>query len=124
MVVSLMIAIPFALGAPVVGGLSPLLRTPLPRFDTASWILFEDFLVRRLSAIPQRERFRGAQVAEVAAVLSAADIRHPWPEAIGAGHRGRGANKISVVKVRPVVVAEVAADAATQGDHHRVGFQG
>jgi hypothetical protein len=34
-------------GAPLVG-LSPLLRTPLPRSDTASRISSEDFLVRRL----------------------------------------------------------------------------
>ena len=34
--------------APFVGGLSPLLRTPLPRSDTASRISFEDFLARRL----------------------------------------------------------------------------
>ena len=32
---------------PLVGGLSPLLRTPLPRSDTAPRISFEDFLVRR-----------------------------------------------------------------------------
>src|SRR5258707_1965730 len=34
--------------APLVGGLSPLPRTPLPRSDTASRMSFEDFLVRRL----------------------------------------------------------------------------
>src|SRR5262249_55316712 len=33
-------------GAPLVGGRSPLLRTPLPRSDTASQISFKDFLVR------------------------------------------------------------------------------
>ena len=47
-VVSFMIAVPLSLGRPLVGGLSPLLRTPLPRSDTASRISFEDFLVRRL----------------------------------------------------------------------------
>src|SRR6266516_8207992 len=36
------------LGGPLVGGLSPLLRTPLSRSDAASRISFEDFLVRRL----------------------------------------------------------------------------
>src|SRR3984893_9540160 len=34
-------------GAPLAGGRSPLLRTPLPRSDTASRIYFEDFVVRR-----------------------------------------------------------------------------
>src|SRR6266540_630989 len=45
-VVSFMIVVPFLLGsvpfgAPLVGGRSPLLRTPLPRSDTASRISFE-----------------------------------------------------------------------------------
>ena len=35
-------------GAPLVFVGSPLLRTPLPRSDTASRISFEDYLVRRL----------------------------------------------------------------------------
>src|SRR5258708_12952297 len=35
-------------GAPPLGALSPLLRTPLPRSHTASRLSFEDFLVRRL----------------------------------------------------------------------------
>ena len=46
-VVSFMIAVPFSLGAPLVGGLSPLLRTPLPRSDTASGSLW------RISAAPE-----------------------------------------------------------------------
>jgi hypothetical protein len=35
-------------GAPLAGGRSPLLRTPLPRSDTASRMSFKDFLLRRL----------------------------------------------------------------------------
>src|SRR6266699_3818977 len=59
MVVSFMIAVPFSLGAPLAGGLSPLLRTPLPRSDTASRISFEDFLVRRLRTIRLVEAIAG-----------------------------------------------------------------
>ena len=61
MVVSFMIAVPFSLGAPLVGGLSPLLRTPLPRSDTASRISFEDFVavVSRSDSDPIARRFRG-----------------------------------------------------------------
>jgi hypothetical protein len=55
MVVSFMIAVPFSLGAPLVGGRSPLLRTPPPRSDTAARITFEDFLARRLQATRQRD---------------------------------------------------------------------
>src|SRR5215218_6453654 len=47
MVVSFIIVVPFSLGR-LVGGLSPLPRTLLPRSDTASRISFEDYLVRRL----------------------------------------------------------------------------
>jgi hypothetical protein len=47
-VVSFMIAVPVSSGPPLAGGLSRLLRTPLPRSDTAFWISFEDFRVRRL----------------------------------------------------------------------------
>src|SRR5216683_6736519 len=61
MVVSFMIAVPFSVGAPLVGGLSPLLRTRLPRSDTASRMSFEDLLVRQLQAIRQRDSF-GATV--------------------------------------------------------------
>src|SRR5450755_3295240 len=48
-------------GAPLVGGRSYLLRTTPPRSDTASRISFEDFLVRRLSAIRQRDGFGAAR---------------------------------------------------------------
>src|SRR6266487_1711299 len=43
MVVSFMIAVPFSLGAPLVGGRSPLLRTPLSRSDTAPGFLSGTF---------------------------------------------------------------------------------
>jgi hypothetical protein len=58
------------------------------------------------------------QADELAAVLRPAGDRHPWPDEIGAGYWGRGTKKFSVVKVRPLVEAEAAADAAMQGDHY------
>ena len=79
MVVSFMIAVPFSLAAPLVGGRSPLLRTPPPRSDTASRISFEDFLVRRLSArcdnrrMPERlevQRAVAAPAGEIFTVLT------------------------------------------------------
>jgi ATP-dependent DNA ligase len=60
-----------------------------------------------------------AQANELAAVLKPAGDRHPWPDEISAGYWGRGAKKVPIVKVRPLIVAEVAADAARQGDHYR-----
>lgn len=59
------------------------------------------------------------QATELAAALKPAGARHPWPDEIGPGHWGRGAKQVAIVKVKPVVVAEVAADAAKQGDHYR-----
>lgn len=59
-----------------------------------------------------------AQADELAAVLKPAGDRHPWPDEISAGYWGRGAKKVPIVKVRPLVVAEVVADAAMQGDHY------
>src|ERR1700722_14541279 len=50
MVVSFMIAVPFSLG-PLAGGLSPLLRTPRPRSDSAPRISLDAYLVRQLRAI-------------------------------------------------------------------------
>jgi hypothetical protein len=43
MVINFIVAVPFP-WAPLVGGLSPLLRTPLPPSDTTSRTSFEDFL--------------------------------------------------------------------------------
>src|ERR1700730_15121205 len=51
-VVSFMIAVPFSLRAPLVGGRSPLLRTPLPRSDTASRMFSRLLTVGRLGASP------------------------------------------------------------------------
>jgi hypothetical protein len=55
----------------LLGGLAPPLRTRLPQSDTASRISFQDFLVRRLSAIRQRDgwprwRGRGSRVGAMA----------------------------------------------------------
>jgi hypothetical protein len=43
MIINFIVAVPFP-WAPLVGGLSPLLRTPLPPSDTTSRTSFEDFL--------------------------------------------------------------------------------
>src|SRR3981189_838673 len=59
-VVSFMIVAPFSLRAPLPGGLSPVLRTPEPRSDTASRISFENFLVRRVVSDPTARRFGAA----------------------------------------------------------------
>src|ERR1700731_1675574 len=59
-------------GAPLAGGRSPLLRTPLPRSDTASRISFKDFLVRRVEAGGLLARPAGRKPARPAALAVAA----------------------------------------------------
>jgi ATP-dependent DNA ligase len=57
------------------------------------------------------------QAAAVAGLLKPAGARHPWPDEIST-HWGRG-SKTPIIKVRPTVVVEVAADAALQAGHYR-----
>ena len=54
------------------------------------------------------------QSEELAAVLTAADADHPWPERIGTGRFGGGRLSVPLTRVRPEVVVEVSADAALQ----------
>ena len=75
-------------GAPLVGGRSPLLRTPLPRSDTASRISFKDFLVRRSRSVDcpeERTLGRGAAAAPRGVALVA--LRPPWPSRHGPPRR-------------------------------------
>jgi hypothetical protein len=74
---------------------------------------------RELEIVGRTVPLNPTQAAELAVYLKPAGVRHPWPDEIGPGHWGRGARKVAIVKVKPVVVAEVAADAAKQGDHYR-----
>src|SRR5579859_3487345 len=58
-VVSFMIAVPFSLGLPSWAAAHPCYEHLRPDPTLASRISFEDFLVRRLQAIRQRDGFRG-----------------------------------------------------------------
>lgn len=58
-----------------------------------------------------------AQSVAIGNLLKPAGSRHPWPDQIRT-HWGRS-SKTPIVKVRPRVVVEVAADAALQADHYR-----
>ena len=55
-----------------------------------------------------------AQSAELAAVLSPADDRHPWPDRIGTGAFGGGRLSVPLTRVAPTAVVEISADAALQ----------
>ena len=60
-----------------------------------------------------------AQSAELGAVLTPAKPGHPWPDEITSKRWGGKDSKKPVTKVEPLVVAEVAADPATQAGQVR-----
>ncbi|TCN32163.1 hypothetical protein EV644_12773 [Kribbella orskensis] len=60
-----------------------------------------------------------AQSAELGAVLTPAKPGHPWPDEITSKRWGGKDSKKPLTKVEPLVVAEVAADPATQGGQVR-----
>ena len=60
-----------------------------------------------------------AQSAELGAVLTPAKPGHPWPDEITSQRWGGKDSKKPLTKVEPLVVAEVAADAATQAGQVR-----
>jgi ATP-dependent DNA ligase len=63
------------------------------------------------------------QSAQLAAVLRPARSGHPWPDEITSYRWGGPDAKKPLTKVQPTVVAEVAADAATQAGQVRHGMR-
>lgn len=72
---------------------------------------------KTLEVIGRTTRLKDDQAAELGKLLKPAGVRHPWPEEIST-HWGTG-SKTPLVKVRPRLVVEVAADAALQAGHYR-----
>ncbi|WP_328522802.1 ATP dependent DNA ligase [Kribbella sp. NBC_00359] len=63
------------------------------------------------------------QAAQLAAALTAAQPGHPWPDEITSYRWGGPDSKKPLIKVEPVVVVEVTADAATQAGQARHGMR-
>jgi ATP-dependent DNA ligase len=59
-----------------------------------------------------------AQAHELAEHLTPADDDHPWPDELGTGVFGHR-TRVTITKVRPELVVEVAADPALQGRRYR-----
>jgi hypothetical protein len=59
------------------------------------------------------------QAKELGAVLVPAGLQHPWPDQVSSGRFGSSRDTIALVKVEPLVVAEVLADAALQAGTYR-----
>ncbi len=72
---------------------------------------------KELEVVGRTVKLTETQSAAIGQLLKAAGARHPWRDQIST-HWGRG-SKTPIVKVRPAVVVEVAADAALQAGHYR-----
>ena len=59
------------------------------------------------------------QSRELGALITAAGSEHPWPDEVSPSRFGSASDKIRLVKVEPVVVAEVLADNALQAGAYR-----
>lgn len=69
-----------------------------------------------LTVVGRTSPLTAAQAAEAAAVLSVADVGHPWPTRVGTGQFGGGRLAVQMTRVRPDVVVEVSADTALSGE--------
>ncbi|MEV4260565.1 ATP-dependent DNA ligase [Kribbella sp. NPDC049584] len=76
-----------------------------------------------LTVIGRTVPLKPEQSAQLAAVLKPAKRGHPWPDEISSQRWGGRDSKKPLVKVQPTVVAEVSADAATQGGQVRHGMR-
>ena len=59
------------------------------------------------------------QAEASAAALTPAGPDHPWPDVISSSRFGASRDKVPLVKVEPLIVAEVSADSALQGGGYR-----
>jgi ATP-dependent DNA ligase len=69
-----------------------------------------------LEVVGWTTKLTAAQSEAIGKLLKPAGARHPWPNELST-HWGK--SKTPIVKVRPNVVVEVAADAALQAGHYR-----
>ncbi|WP_040421874.1 hypothetical protein [Actinopolymorpha alba] len=88
----------------ITGGVTGTLRRPqsliLGRYDSETG---------RLRVAGSTTRLSDREAAEIAAELTPAGGRHPWPEELNIGWRG----PVRYVRVEPTVVVEISADIAT-----------
>jgi ATP-dependent DNA ligase len=90
----------------IVGAVTGSLRHP----DRLVLSLYRD---GDLHVVGGTSALSAAQQAMLAPLLVDVGDDHPWPAVIGGGHVGYwGGKDIDIVRVRPDVVAEVAADTA------------
>ena len=59
------------------------------------------------------------QAQTLPAAITPAGLEHPWPDVISSTRFGASRDKVPLVKVEPLIVAEVSADSALQGGGYR-----
>jgi ATP-dependent DNA ligase len=97
----------------IVGGVLGSLRKP----EVAIAGLYDS--AGELTVVGRTVPLKPEQSAQLAAVLRPARRGHPWPDEITSYRWGGRDTKKPLVKVDPVVVIEVSADAATQAGQIR-----
>lgn len=70
-----------------------------------------------LEVVGRTVKLGNDQAGAIGQLLKPAGAGHPWPDEIST-HWGKG-SKTPIIKVRPKLVVEVAADAALQAGHYR-----
>jgi ATP-dependent DNA ligase len=76
------------------------------------------FIDGELAFVGRTVALTAAQARDLAERLTPADDNHPWPDEIGTGVFGKPA-RVTITKVRPELVLEVAADPALHGRRYR-----
>ena len=96
----------------VVGGVTGSLERP----DTIVAGLIRQ---GELQVVGRSTPLTNGQAKTLGPALTAAGPGHPWPDVISSSRFGSSGDKVPLVKVEPVVVAEVLADTALQAGGYR-----
>jgi ATP-dependent DNA ligase len=71
-----------------------------------------------LAVVGRTVALTAAQATDLGTHLTPAGNDHPWPDELGTGVFGQR-GRVTITKVRPELVLEVAADPAVQGRRYR-----
>ena len=96
----------------IVGAVTGTLKRP----DTVVAGLVRD---GELQIVGKTTALSTAQATQLAKALTPAGSSHPWPDEVSSSRFGSSRDKVRLVKVDPLVVAEVSADAALQAGAYR-----
>ena len=96
----------------LIGGITGSLERP----DTIVAGLVRD---GELHVVGRSTPLTTTQAKVLGKALTLAGPDHPWPDVISSTRFGASRDKVPLIKVEPLIVAEVSADSALQGGGHR-----